>query len=68
MDVFIEILPYLIPLVIIELSIRVYTIVDITKLKKNGIKTRWFSDVVWIIIVAVVNFAWLVYFLFGKEE
>lgn len=68
MELILELLPILIPIVIIELGLRVYAIIDIVKLEEKEIKTRWFKPVVWIIIVAVVNLAWIVYLVAGKEE
>ena len=68
MELFIDLLPVLIPVIIIELGMRIYAIIDITKLEKKGIKTRWDNPVLWIILVAVINFMWLIYLIFGKEE
>lgn len=68
MDLLMELLPVLIPIILIDLGLRIYAIVDIVSLEKKEIKTRWFSPVVWIIIVAVVSLAWLVYLVAGKEE
>lgn len=68
MEQLLELLPILIPLVIFELGMRVYAIVDIVKLEDKQIKTRAFQPIVWIILVAVINFAWVFYLIFGKEE
>lgn len=62
------ILPILLPIVFIEFGMRIYAIVDITKLEKKGLRTRWNNPVLWIILVAVINFFWIIYFLAGKEE
>lgn len=68
MEELLEILPLLIPLIVLELGMRVYAIVDIVKLEKKEIKTKGDNPLLWIIIVAVINFAWLIYLIFGKEE
>ena len=68
MELFLELLPIIIPLIIFDLGLRVFAIVDIVKLEKKEINTRWFKPVVWIILVAIVNLAWVIYFIAGKEE
>ena len=68
MEELVNLLPLIIPLVILELGMRVYAIIDIVSLEKKEIKTKGDNPLLWIIIVAIVNFAWLIYFIFGKEE
>lgn len=68
MEQLVEFLPILIPLLVLELGMRIYAIIDIIKLEEKEIKTRWFQPVWWIVIVAVINFGWLFYLIAGKEE
>jgi hypothetical protein len=68
METIIDLLPILIPIIIIELGMRIYAIVDIVKLDQKGMKTKWNNPVLWIILVAIINFAWVVYFSIGREE
>lgn len=68
MEQFMELLPILIPIIIIELGMRVFAIIDIIKLEQKGLKTRWDKPTLWIILVGIVNLWWIAYFIFGKEE
>lgn len=68
MELLLDLLPILIPLVVLEIGMRIYAIVDIIKLENKDMKTRWMQPVWWIVIVAVINFGWLFYILAGKEE
>ena len=65
MDLIIDLLPILIPFVVIEIAIRVYCIIDMRKPER---KLAMLSLQVWTIVVALVTFAWVVYLLVGKEE
>ena len=62
-----ELLPILIPYVIIELGLRVFALFSVLKAKRNNEKFR-FDPTIWIILVCFVNFAWLAYFLFGRID
>ncbi|MDE5771693.1 MAG: PLD nuclease N-terminal domain-containing protein [Ruminococcus sp.] len=61
-----EFLPFLIPLVVVELGLLVYTIVHI--LKHNNYKRG--NRILWLIITIVgMNFIGpILYFVLGKEE
>ena len=52
------------PLVIIDLGARVYAIIDMHKAGRvlRGSKTMW------LVLVILVNFAWVAYFLAGRDE
>lgn len=62
-----EMLPILIPLLVIELGLRVFALISVLKAKSKGIELR-FDPILWVVIVAVVNFGWLVYFIFGRKD
>lgn len=68
MERFIELLPILIPIIVLELGMKIYAIIDIVRLENKGLKTRWNKPTLWIILVGVVNLWWIAYFIFGKEE
>lgn len=68
MEQFMELLPILIPIIIIELGMRLFAIIDIIKLEQKGLKTRWDKPTLWIILVGIINLWWIAYFIFGKEE
>jgi predicted DNA-binding transcriptional regulator len=61
-------LPFLIPLVAIELGIRIFVIFQITKVEERGERLRFDSVILWVLIVALVNFGWVGYLIFGKVE
>jgi len=67
MENFTEILPILIPFVLLELGLRIFAIINILKAKSKGITLRW-DPTIWIVIVAFVNFGWLMYFVIGKTD
>lgn len=67
MEEFTELLPILIPFLIIELGLRIFAIISIAKAKSKGITLRW-DPTIWIVIVAFVNFGWLLYFIIGRTE
>ncbi len=61
----ISILPFLIPLVLIELGFRVYSIIDIYKAHRE---TLFISKTAWTIIVALISFGWVIYLLVGRKD
>ena len=65
MDFLLENVAVFLPLLLIDLGLRVYALIDI--LKQDRV-VRWNNKAVWIIIACVVNFGWIFYFFFGKEE
>ncbi|MCF7925100.1 MAG: PLDc N-terminal domain-containing protein [Candidatus Izimaplasma sp.] len=66
LETIIDLLPLLIPLILIDLSIRIYAIVDIVK--PNRIVTINNNKTVWILISVLVNFGGLIYLLFGRSQ
>jgi len=66
MEQIMEILPFLIPLVIVQFSLLGYTLYHILTHKnyKRGNRTMWL-----IITLVLMNFVGpILYFIFGKEE
>lgn len=66
MDNLMEILPFLIPIVIVEFALLGYTLYHILthNTYKRGNRTLWL-----IIVIVFMNFVGpILYFLFGKEE
>lgn len=60
-----DLLPLLIPIILIDLAFRIYVIVDILKedrVVKGG------NKIVWIVVSMVINFGWVIYLIFGKDE
>ena len=65
LDLILELLPLIIPIVLIDLIFKIYVIVDILKedrIVKGG------NKVIWIVVSMVINFGWVIYLIFGKEE
>ena len=61
-----ELLPFLIPLLVVQLGLLAYTLYHILthKTYKRGSRTMWL-----IITIAMMNFVGpILYFLFGKED
>ena len=61
----IDLLPLIIPIFLIDLVFKVYVIIDILKedrIVKGG------NKVIWIVVSIVVNFGWVIYLIFGKDE
>lgn len=65
MERFIDLLPILLPVFFIELSLRVYALLDIWKKDR---KTNVFPKWAWTIIVALISFGWIFYLLAGRWE
>ncbi len=64
-DTFIEIIPLIIPILLIDIGFRIYAIIDIInvdRLVKGG------NKIIWILVICIVNFGWVIYFIFGKDE
>jgi hypothetical protein len=60
-----SLLPFLIPIVIIEIGLMVWALVDVVKRER----VRGGNKVVWILIIVLVNlFGPIVYFIWGREE
>ena len=60
-----QLLPLLIPLVLLELGLLVWALLDI--IRRERVKGG--NKVVWILVVVLINIIGpIVYFLFGREE
>lgn len=62
---FMEILPLLIPVILIDLGMKVYAFIDIMKEDR---RVKGNSKVIWILVSVLINFGWVIYFAFGKDE
>jgi hypothetical protein len=60
-----NLIPLLIPIILIDLGFRIYAIIDILK-EDQQVKGN--NKIVWIVIVGFINFGWVIYFLFGRED
>ena len=60
-----DLLPLIIPIILIDLFFKIYVIIDILKedrMVKGG------NKVVWIVVSMLINFGWVIYLIFGKDE
>ena len=60
-----DLLPLIIPIILIDLFFKIYVVIDILKedrVVKGG------NKVIWIVVSMVVNFGWVIYLIFGKDE
>ncbi len=61
-----NILPVIIPLMILELALMVIALVDV--IRREPQRVRW-NKVIWIIIIVAVNIIGpIAYFIFGRQE
>lgn len=65
-ELLIDILPLLIPLIVIDLGIRVYAIIDIVNPERQVTLSN--NKIIWIVIIALVNFGGVIYLLVGKKQ
>ena len=65
LDILLDILPLLIPIILIDLIFRIYTIVDILQEDR---RVKGGNKIIWIVVCGVVNFGWVIYLIFGKDE
>ena len=65
LELIIEMLPLIIPIVLIDLIFKIYVIIDILKEDR---KVKGGNKIVWIVVSMVINFGWVIYLIFGKDE
>ncbi len=65
LETLIDILPLLLPVLLIDLGVRIYAIVDLVN--PDRVVTINNNKIVWILIVALVNFGGFIYLLFGRK-
>ena len=60
-----DMLPFLIPLIILELGLLIFAIVDLVKRES----VRGGNKVIWALVIIIVNFIGpIIYFIFGRSE
>lgn len=65
LDLIIEMLPLIIPIILIDLVFKIIVIIDILK-EERVVKGG--NKIVWIVVSLVINFGWVIYLIFGKDE
>ncbi len=65
LDTFTEILPFFIPLLILQLALMIVALVDLIKRQR----VRGDNKVLWALVIVLVNIIGpVVYLIFGREE
>jgi len=65
LDTFTEILPFFIPLLILQLALMIVALVDLIKRQR----VRGGNKVLWALVIVLVNIIGpVVYLIFGREE
>ena len=60
-----DMLPFLIPLIILELALLIFALVDLLKREK----VRGDNKIVWALVIIIVNIIGpVIYFIFGRAE
>lgn len=60
-----DILPLLIPIILIDVIFKIYAIVDILKVDR---RVKGGNKIIWILVAVLINYGWIIYFIFGKDE
>lgn len=60
-----EVLPLLLPIILIDLGFRIFAIVDIIKEDR---RVKGNNKIIWLLVIALINFGWVIYFLLGRDE
>lgn len=60
-----DLLPLLLPILLIDWGFKVYAIIDIFKEDRV---VKWNNKIIWVLVSVLINFGWIFYFLFGRDE
>lgn len=64
-DEIFELLPFLIPLIVIELGLLIFALVDLVKREH----VRGGNKIVWVLVIVFINFFGpIIYLIFGRQE
>jgi len=65
MDEITQVLLLILPLILVELGMRIFAILDILKDERRVLGNK---KIIWILVSGVITFGWIVYFAIGREE
>jgi hypothetical protein len=65
MGEFTQIILLLLPLIFVELGMRIYAILDILKDECHVLGNK---KIIWILVSGIVTFGWIIYFAIGRED
>ena len=60
-----DVLPLIIPLILIDLIFKIYAVVDILKVDRE---VKGGNKIIWILVSMLISYGWVIYFIFGKDE
>jgi hypothetical protein len=60
-----QIILLLLPLVFVELGMRIYTIFDILKEERRVLGNK---KIIWVLVSGLITFGWIIYFAIGRED
>ena len=60
-----DILPLLIPILLIDVAFKIYAIIDIFKEDRN---VKGGNKIIWLLVSVLINYGWVIYFIFGRDE
>ena len=61
----VEMIKEVLPIIIIDVVFKVYAIVDIFNVDR---KVKGGNKIVWLLVAVLINYGWVIYFIFGKDE
>lgn len=64
-ELIIDMLPLIIPIVILDVVFKIIVVIDILKEDR---RVKGGNKIVWIVVSMVINFGWVIYLIFGKDE
>lgn len=61
----VQFLPLIMPIFLIDFGFKIYAFIDILQEDR---RVKWDNKILWIVISIVINFGWILYFLFGRDD
>lgn len=65
MDEMMQVILLLLPLIFVELAMRIYAILDILKEERHVLGQK---KILWILFCGIVTLGWIVYLSVGRED
>ncbi|MBN2604611.1 MAG: PLDc N-terminal domain-containing protein [Bacilli bacterium] len=65
MEEILNLLPLLLPIVLIDFILRIYCVIDIFKVDRV---VKGGNKIIWALVCGLINFGWVVYLIIGKDE
>ncbi len=65
MEISLELILLILPLILIDFGIKIYAIFDVLKPERQ---VKGMSRNAWIVVLAFISFTWIIYFMIGRED